>query len=471
MSVLWHHQIEAIEYARTRRAVLLHIGMGGGKSRTTIEIIRELLAAHGGGAFRVLICCPKAVIDAWKKQFRLWLPEMRVVALDSGDGKKKASCLDAALLDESPVAIVVNYESAYRIKRLEKTGWSCVVWDEVHRLKSPSGATSRWAARVCSKNPAAKMIGLSGTMIPHSQLDAWGVWRSVEAPDCPTFFASYTAFKARYCVTNPHVPGMVIRFINQGEMQAKIAATTFYRRTEDCLDLPPISHEQIEFDLDALEAKVYRELETDFCALLRDKTITPANAMVGALRLLQACGGHITPDGETIAVTINDDQPSKAKRFADWLEDFPTHEPLVVFANFRADIAAVRAAVEKTGRTTSELSGTMNNLGEWQAGRTDVLIAQIKSGGIGIDLTRASYGVFYSLGYSLSEWLQAIARLHRPGQTRHTVLYSLCARLPGQIPSIEGRVYRALSERKDVVDELVSLYRTVDPRRVGGAAH
>ncbi len=468
---LWAHQREAVAYARNRLAVLLHIGMGAGKTRTAIEILREVIdAADPAAPVRVLVCCPKAVVAAWKKQAGLWMPELRVLALESGSGKQKEELVRKAFLDPSPVMVVINYESAYRLKLLEKTRWVALVWDEVHRLKSPSGSTSRWAARVCTKNPTAKRIGLSGTMVPHSPLDTFGVWRSVEAPECQTFGTSYTAFKAKHCITNPHVPGMVLRFIRQDEMQAKIAATTFFRRTEDCVDLPELSHEEIGFELSAEEARVYRELEIDFCALVRDSSVTPKNAMIGALRLLQGCGGYTKLDDAVEAIRISDGRPAKAGRFAEWLEDLPEREPLVVFCNFTADIAEVRAAAEKTGRTVSELSGRVNDLATWQAGRTDVLVSQIKSGGIGIDLTRASYGVFYSIGYSLSEYLQAVARLHRPGQTKHTRFYSLVAYLPRQTSSIEGRVYQALAERRDVVDALVSHYGNVHHSRALGEA-
>lgn len=454
---LWQHQREAIMYARGRREVILNVGMGAGKTRTAIEILKEFLL--GLVSPRVIVCCPKAVIDAWAKQMGLWWPEVRVLCLDKGSSAEKEDRVRAALADLSPLIVVVNYETAWRMPITEKTRWTAIVYDEVHRLKAPSGAQGRWAARMGQKNPEAKRLGLSGTLIAHSPLDAWGVYRAMESPELTTFPRTYTAFKARYCVTNPRVPGMVLRFVNQEEMQRKIANTTFFRRTEDCIDLPPISHDELEFSLSAHEARVYRELEREFCALLGDKTVTPQNAMVGALRLLQCCGGFVTADGEKAATTIDPEGSSKARRLAEWLEDLDAREPLVIFCRFRADIDSARAVVESSGRTVSELSGRMNDLARWQAGSADALVAQIQSGGIGIDLTRASLGVFYSIGYSLAEYLQAVARLHRPGQSKHTHFYSLVAMQPNKSPSIESRVYEALRERKDVVDELVSLYR------------
>lgn len=472
MGTLWGHQREAIMYARGKKYVILHLGMGCGKTRVAIEILKEVLLSVVSG--RVLICCPKAVCAAWLKQFAMWMPEMRVLVLDAdvGTSADKEVVLKKALADLSPLAVVINYESAWRVAAIEKTKWDILVYDEVHRLKSPSGKASRWAARMGGKNPEAKRIALSGTLISHSPLDAFGVYRAVESPDCPTFSPLYGAFKGHFCQMNPHVPGMVVRFINQDEMQKKIADTTFYRRSEDVLDLPPIMHEDLCFELSPAEKTVYRDLETDFCALLRDKTITPKNAMVGAMRLLQCCGGYITPDDDKVAVPIAvGEAPSKTARLVEWLEDVAEREPVVVFCRFRADIREARRAIESSGRTTSELSGTMDELAQWQAGKTDALVAQIVSGGIGIDLTRARLCVFYSIGHSLSEWLQAIARLHRPGQTRHTHIYSLIATLPHNRMTVESRVYAALRDRKDVVNELVSLYRDFDPRRPVGSTH
>lgn len=454
--MLWLHQQEAIEWAGGRRAALLNMGMGTGKTRTALEIIKRMMVSNS--LRRVLVGCPKAVIPAWAKQVGLWLPELRVVLLDRGTSEAKGRQIIAALADTSPVLIVGNYESLWRIPEIEKSRWDCLVWDEVHRLKAPSGAASKWAAKLCKKNPQAKRLGLSGTLLAHSPLDAFGTWRAVESPECETFGASYTIFKATYAVINPHVPGMVIGWRNREQFAAKVAATTFTRKSEDVLDLPPIHHVEITVEMTAKEAKVYLQLEREFCAEVDGGTITPQNAMVGLLRMLQATSGTMKLDDAAAAVQI-DENPSKKAAFAEILEDLPADEPLVVFCRFRSDIDAVLAVCKAMGRAASELSGRIDSLAEWQAGKTTVLVAQIQSGGIGIDLTRASVGVFFSATHSLAEWLQAIARLHRPGQERHTRFFSLVSTLHGKTTA-DGRVYQALLERKDVIDAVIGAYKT-----------
>ena len=62
------------------------------------------------------------------------------------------------MADTSPVVVIANYESWWRIKAAEKVAWDCFVFDECHRLKSPSGAQSKWAAKQTKRCPTAKRI-------------------------------------------------------------------------------------------------------------------------------------------------------------------------------------------------------------------------------------------------------------------------------------------------------------------------
>lgn len=451
---LWQHQEDAVKWLMGRKYGLLDHGMGSGKTRTLLEFLLALSATQD--VRRVLVCCPKAVIAAWAKQVGLWHKSIRFLGLDQATRPQKEKALAAALADTSPLLVCVNYDSAWRLDVLEKTRWDVLVWDEVHRLKAPNGKASRWASRVCTKNPQARKVGLTGTLIPHSILDAQPIWRSVESPDCPTFGPSSVRHRARYAVMNPHQPGMVIGWRNLDEAHAKIAATTHRVRSQDVLDLPPIQYLDVSVELTTDEAKLYREIETEFCAVVEAGTVTASNALVKLLRMQQICGGSVRFDEQPAARQITE-HPAKGAALADMLEDLPQSEPLVVFCRFTSDIALARRVCESAGRQVSELSGRVNELADWQHGSTTVLLAQIQSGGIGIDLTRAAYAVFVSLGYSLAEYEQAVARLHRPGQEKHTLIYHLIATIRGRA-TVDGRVYQALRERKEVVNAILDGY-------------
>jgi SNF2 family DNA or RNA helicase len=306
-------------------------------------------------------------------------------------------------------------------------------------------------------NPEARRLGLSGTMISQRPLDAYGVWRAVESPNLVTWGPTYTAFRNRYAIQgNPRIPQQVTGWRNLDEFGTKVALTTFHRRSEDVLDLPEIMHDRIEVEMNAQEARVYREIEREFCAVFEDGTVTPANVLVQLLRLLEICGGAVHHDGNKDA-TVLSERPSKAAALAEILEDLAEDEPVVVFCKYRADIDAILRECEKLGRSASELSGRRNQLADWQAGKTSVLAANTASGGVGVDLTRAAYGVFYSSGHSLAEYLQAVARLHRPGQERTTHFYSLVSTINGN-DTVDGQVYEALAAKKEVLDAIIGSY-------------
>jgi len=99
-----------------------------------------------------------------------------------------------------------------------------------------------------------------------------------------------------------------------------------------------------------------------------------------------------------------------------------------------------------------ELSGRANDLAEWKAATGgEVLAVQMRSGSVGIDLTRAHWCAYYSIGFSLGDYDQSLARVRRPGQIRDVVYYHFVAR-----GLIDERVYTALANRRDVVAEVLN---------------
>ena len=234
----------------------------------------------------------------------------------------------------------------------------------------------------------------------------------------------------------------VIGYQNREELHEKIEALAIQVKN-DVLDLPEAVHAYRTAPLDPKTRKIYDKLEDEFYAEVEDQEITVANAMVKVLRLQQLTSGYLkTDDDELIEYGTE-----KRKLFADLLEEIPQDEPVVAFARFTADIANIKAAADKAGRSCAELSGKANELKAWQDGEYDVLAVQIKSGGVGIDLTRAAYCVYYSIGHSLGDYEQSLARTLRPGQERTVRYYHLLAE-----QTVDESIYKALRARKEVVE-------------------
>ena len=71
-----------------------------------------------------------------------------------------------------------------------------------------------------------------------------------------------------------------------------------------------------------------------------------------------------------------------------------------MFCRFHADLDAVHNAAKAAGFHSLELSGRRDELKRWQDGEAPVLAVQISAGGVGVDLTRARYSIYFSLSFS-----------------------------------------------------------------------
>jgi SNF2 family DNA or RNA helicase len=142
---------------------------------------------------------------------------------------------------------------------------------------------------------------------------------------------------------------------------------------------------------------------------------------------------------------------AKRKLLADTLEDMGKDEPVVVFCRYHLDLDAVHEACQAVGFESLELSGRRDELAGWQNGSGQVLAVQISAGGVGVDLTRARFSVFYSLSFSLGDYDQALARVHRPGQTRPVEYVHLVAK-----NTVDVKIMRALERRAEIVGAILA---------------
>lgn len=446
----WRHQIDAFQFTMERLvrgagATLLALEMGVGKTLVALMVLAALAAK------RILICCPLRVVPVWEQQIErhLDLP-LIVVALDDNIGsvanKKKLAeeKLKLAEVTERPLIVIINYDSVWRApfsEWAEKQQWDLIIADESHRLKAPGGKASLAFKRL--RPHARARLALTGTPMPHSPLDVYAQFRFLNQT---IFGPSFAAFRQKYAVMGGFQRKQVTGFQCLDELEALMRTIT-YRVSKDVLDLPPQTHVTFHCELSSEAQRIYRDLEEDFVAEVLDGRITASNAMVKLLRLQQVAGGWVkTDDGQHHRV-----DSAKESLLADTLEDIGRAEPVVVFCRFHADLDAAHDAAKSAGYPSLELSGRRDELKRWQAGEAQVLAVQISAGGVGVDLTRARYSIYYSLSFSLGEYDQALSRVHRPGQTRPVEHIHLVAR-----NTVDSKIMRALEKRAEVVAAILA---------------
>ena len=438
---LWPHQEEAFRFAFPKEAVLCAMDMGTGKSAVAVALLNTHDLAP------VLILCPKSVVPVWPKEFAKHSSHpYRVLAYpDNWSVARKAQDAARWLAIAGRTVLVLNYEACWRepmAKLLGGVGWGAIVCDESHRIKSHNGKASRYLGRLRTR--ARYRYCLTGTPLPHSPLDAFGQFRFL---DPRVFGTSVTRFRNRYAEMGGYGGYEVKRWIRQDEFNARFYSLTTRCLAEDVLDLPDYGHTERVCFLEPKAARLYRELEALFYAEVEAGTVTVSNALTKLLRLQQLTSGYLPLDDGTLQQVST----AKAKLLRDVLEnDIPPEEPVVIFCRFRSDLDTVQAVGEALGRPVAELSGRARQLAEWQAGEYTLLAAQLQAGGVGVDLTRSHYQIYYSLGYSLGDYEQSLKRVHRPGQ-EHAVSYiTLTAQ-----GTVDEKVRDALARRKSVIDAIL----------------
>ena len=433
----WTHQRQAYAFASRVDGAMLAMAMGTGKTRVAVGLASE--------AARTLILCPLSVVPVWPREFKKHAPaRMQVVsALDRGSVADKARRVE---LDEAiarnrdvPHVVVVNYDSARSdplAKWLLARKWDLVILDESHKIKAPGGVTSLFVARL--RTVAAKRVCLTGTPMPHSPLDVYAQFRFL---DPGIYGTSFVRFRNKYAVMGGFQNHQIIGWRDMDDLNAKFYSRA-YRADKSVITLPDAVHVERYGRLEPAAARAYANLEDALYTEVDAGQVTAANALVKLLRLAQVTGGWLPDDnGDYHRVST-----VKQTMLEDAIEDFGD-EPSVVVCRFQRDLDAVHAVAAKLGKTSSELSGRRNDLLAWQNGETDVLALQIQAGGVGIDLTRARYMVMYSIGYSLGDYDQVLARVHRPGQDRPVTYVHLIIE-----DSIDETIRKALDTRADLVE-------------------
>ena len=361
---------------------------------------------------------------------------------------------------------MVNYESAWREPLgtiLMKQNWDLVVYDEVHRLKTHDGKASQWAARLSGR--AARRLGLSGTPMPNSPLDLFGQFRAI---DRRLFGNSYHQFRNRYAVleeTNipvrprrrrpnqrqqpPKTQQMVTRIVdyqNQDELHNKFYSLAFHVSAAETLDLPPILATQTVVALSRKGARVYTQMEKDFVADLENGQIATADNALS--RLPPAAAGHLRlrPQRERRHRPGRRVQGERPGRHP------PGPGPRRVHRRLRPVPPRPRehpARRRKKGRPCFELSGRVKQIPQWEQ-HGGVLAAQIQAGSSGIDLTKARYAIYYSMGFSLGDYQQSMARIHRPGQDRSVRYIHIIA-----ADTVDEQLMRALDRKENLVHSIL----------------
>jgi SNF2 family DNA or RNA helicase len=435
---MWEHQQIGHDLAIEHKRYGLLTDMGTGKSCIVINVLNTILKLKNH--CRALIVCPKSVISVWPLQFEIHSEEdFRLVPLTQSSVTLKNKYLSNNFdpLLKTLVAII-NYESVWRdgiARTIKQIPWDCIILDESHRISAPGSKVS-WFMKDLK---AEYKLLLTGTPMA-TPLSIYGQYRFL---DKSIFGSSFNAFKMRYAVeVNCGTFNKIVGYKNQDELNQKIYSIAYRVMLKDVMELPEETHIDRVCELSPKIRKLYDQFQDDLVAEYNNGLITAQNGLIKILRLAQIVGGYLELEKGGQAI----DSP-KTEVLMDIIEDLPIDEPVVVFFRFTHELIQASKLIRASGRTVGLMSGQTNDLKEWQDGNLNTLCIQLQKGGVGIDLTRSHYCIYYSKGYNPLDYQQSLARTLRPGQVNKVVYYHIIVK--NTIDEIISKTL--LSKERDVM--------------------
>ena len=442
------HQRAGLAFLASLGSGALLWEMGLGKTKTALDYAEYLATREPG--LRVLVITPNTVARNWCAEIEKHTGRQDYVRLTGIPVAKRVERLGTARYS------VVNTE-AMSIKAFVdaavKRDWDLVIVDESTRFKSHSAQRTKALMRL--RDHAQRRLILTGTPITGSPADAWAQMEFVE----PGIFGRYYSFLDTFVELDWFRKPVGVKPAMVGELSKRIGNRSYRVLKRDVLDLPEKVYIDREVELTGAQMAAYVQMRDELRIEIESLPKVDAfNVLSRLLRLTQVTAGMVGTSADGYQWLPDN---AKVSELDNLLNDELKGEQVVVFGLYQRELEelAKRYAGPSVGLDKWDLPPILYGptpesrrhelIDQFQAGQRRLLFAQIRTGGIGINLTAAQTAIYYSRSWSLEEYLQSQDRLHRIGQTGTVSIIHLIAK-----GTVDESIARALADKQSLADTL-----------------
>ena len=410
--------------------------MGLGKTVTSLAFLElERIQNRMGPC---LIVVPTSLTYNWVAEAARFTPELPIQIFSGRDPERM---LDAIRTNDH-VAIVCTYGLLQEhIETLQQVKWNCLILDEAQNLKNIT--TKRTTA--ARKLEAAFKLCLTGTPLENH----YGELYSLIDLTVPGSLGDIASFRERY--VNP------VRVLREDidDLRLKTKPLILRRTKAQVMhQLPPKIETTVKLPFEEEQRKIYRDIAASYNEQVRLAIASQGEAksqlqmLTALLRLRQVCSDPASVPG----VKYNGEPPKLATLLEALEEITDAGESALVFTQFLATFQRIRRALAERKIRHYDISGADSRVSREKKIRAfqednagSVMLMTLKTGGVGLNLVKASYIFHIEPWWNPAVENQATDRAHRIGQTK-TV-----------------QVYRYLI--KDSVEEKIELLKEIKAKR------
>jgi len=436
------HQKSTAEFLVSNRKAFCFNEQGTGKTASVIWAVDYLM--NIGLVRRVLVICPLSIMkSAWQGDLFKFAIH-RTVSVAYGSARKRKEIINAGA-----EFVIINFDGVGIVKdEIINGGFDLIVVDEASAYKNAQ--TSRWKDLRDLTRVIKGLWMLTGTPAAQSPADAFGLAKLVNPKGVPQFFTHFKDMVMTKVSQYRYIPKPTAKHIVHTALQPAIR---FEKR--QCIDLPPLTFVERDAPLTPQQAGFYKLLKKEMMIEAAGEEISAVNAATQINKLLQiSCGSIYTDTGEVVDFDVSN-RLNVVQEIVDECSN-----KVLIFVPFTHSIALLEKHLTKNNITCEIINGSVS-----VNKRTDVvqrfqsqenpkvLIIQPQAASHGLTLTAADTIIWYAPCTSVETYLQANARIDRPGQVNPMTIVHIRG------SQVESRLYSMLQNNVAGHKEIIDLYQ------------
>ena len=439
------HQKTTSSFLSVRKRAFCFNEQGTGKTASVIWAADYLMKM--GLIKRVLVLCPLSIMkSAWQKDlFTFAMHRSCSVAYGAAAQRRK-------IIDAGSEFVILNFDGVgVVLDEIMAGGFDLIVVDEANSYKNAQ--TNRWKLlNKILKTTEPRLWMLTGTPAAQGPLDAFGLARLINPDSTPKYYSHFRAETMHQITKFKWTPKPeAAKYIH------RILQPAIRFEKKDCLDLPEVTHTEREAPLTPQQAKYYSQLKNQLLLEAAGEEVSAVNAAAKLNKLLQISGGAVYTDtGDVLEFDVSNRLNAVLEVIAE------ASNKVLVFVPFTHTINLLRERLEKEGIECGVINGSVsvNKRSEivdhFQTRKNPhVLILQPKAASHGLTLTAADTIIWYAPVTSVETYLQANARIDRPGQKNAMTIVHIKG------SPVEEKLYTMLQGSLANHEKLIDLYREI----------
>ncbi|HMK32550.1 MAG TPA: DEAD/DEAH box helicase, partial [Nitrosopumilaceae archaeon] len=390
---------------------LLADEMGLGKTVQTLAYL-----ATEKQSFPVLVIAPLVTLNNWQREIGKFMKKK------SRNGKLVENLVPTSTLIRIGKAkelgkfdfYIINYDLLYkRLDDLSKLNLKTIICDEVQHLRSKTTKKYSAVKKLSALKSVKYRIGLSGTPIYNRGSEIWPIVDILR----PGLLGSFKEFCDYFCYVNEKGKAIVLENKRESLGEELRKHVMLRRKKSDVLKelKDKVRYKEvIDADINYYHGeldKIWKKLEEE-----QKNAETAFDKFTSYKRAIQS---------ERQAAGI-----AKLPHVIEFVKNImEIEESVIVFCHHKSIHQLLHKSLGEYspsaiigGQTDKE---RQHQIDRFQAGETKLMIAGLRAGNVGINLTRARYVIFAELDWSPAIHRQAEDRLHRIGQKNIVFAYYL----------------------------------------------